>query len=840
VLNEVLKSRIAIVGGGNFCTQLLRLLFSEHFKDQRPRIVGVADKNRHAEGLLYAKELGILTTDDYRDLYEIEDLQVIMELTGDVKLAVMIKMSKPRDIRFFDHVDSRTIWTSLQVETEKRKALKALRQNGDSPAGIHASFEQFADRMGEVITQRSNRYVEIERESIESQIALSQIIEGSTIPTFVINRDHVVTHWNKAMENLTGTRAATMVGTSRQSTPFWGQERPTMADVILDQIGEDEIQKLYGTKWRQSALIEEAYEAEVFFPRLGREGKWCWFTAAPIKGHDGTIVGAIETLWDKTEDKKAEEEKELHTRELSTLCSIYSALNAQADLESRINRAVRELLNFLEADGICIYMLDKNGQYSLRHSQGLSDNACKKVRVLNENSIIHRVAQSNEFTAFENLPEGCLDEIFPLEEEKIVSVAYVPISSKEKKTLGVIRIGSKTPTYFDQEQKNVLELIGNRIGVAIENAMLQEQYIKSEEKYRTLFNSDPHPIFILDSKIFKILDMNQRAQDSYGYSRKELRQLTFLQLGDETDEELTEGLQSLSEDQSLLFTKKRHYRKGGIPFFVNVNVSLAKYGAGHVIIATTTDITEVVEKETQLIQAGKMTTLGVMAAGMAHEINQPLNVIQVCADYFLKMLKRGAKINDDDLRSMANDIVANVERATGVIKHVRDFARQSEPVRSKVNINAPVEDVFKVLGHQLKVHEIDVTLDLDPDLPEIMAEHNRLEQVFINLVSNAIDAMDEKSSRSDRPEASKKLTIKSGLEGRHVTVTVSDTGTGMSEEVQAKLFEPFFTTKKVGKGTGLGVSISYGIVKDYDGNIAIESEVGKGTTFKLTFPAVDA
>jgi signal transduction histidine kinase len=118
-----------------------------------------------------------------------------------------------------------------------------------------------------------------------------------------------------------------------------------------------------------------------------------------------------------------------------------------------------------------------------------------------------------------------------------------------------------------------------------------------------------------------------------------------------------------------------------------------------------------------------------------------------------------------------------------------------------------------------------------------MAEHNRLEQVFINLVSNAIDAMDEKNSQADKPAESKKLTITSVLDGRLVTVFVTDTGTGMSEEVQAKLFEPFFTTKKVGKGTGLGVSISYGIVKDYDGNIEIESEVGKGTTFKLTFPA---
>jgi PAS domain S-box-containing protein len=838
VLNELLKSNIAIVGGGEFCKQLLQALFSEYFKEQCPSILGVADKNVQAEGLLYAKKIGVFTTSDYRDLYQLENLQILMEVTTDVKLAALIKATKPEGVKFIDHVESRTIWTSLQVEKVKKKALRELHQNKYSAANMDSLFEQFANRLAEVVTERSNRYVEIERELIESERAISQIIKGSTIPTFVLNKDHIVTYWNTAMEKITGAPAETMVGTSRPSTPFWGKARPTMADVILDQISEDEIQKLYGEKWRKSALIEEAYEAEVFFPRLGENGKWCWFTAAPIKGRDGTIVGAIETLWDKTEDKKAEEEREQHNRELSTLCTIYSALNAPADLESRINQAVEELLKFLSADGICIYMLDEDGKYYLRFCQGLSENACKKVSVLDENSIIHHVARSNEYTIYEELPDGCPDEICLLEEEKIASLAYIPISSEEKKSFGVIRIGSKKPMYFSHEQKNVLELIGNRIGVAIENARLQEQYIKSEEKYRSLFNSDPNPIFILSSKNFKILDMNQRAQDSYGYAREELLGLPFLQIGEDTDEELAQGLKNLAEDQSLLFTKKRHYRKGGKPFYVNINMSFAKYGERNVIMVSTTDITEVVEKETQLIQAGKMTTLGVMAAGMAHEINQPLNVIQVCADFFLKMLRRGQVIADEDLKTMANDIVANVDRAAGVIKHVRDFARQSELVRSKVKINDPIKDVFKVLGHQLKVHDIDVALDLDPDIPDITAEHNRLEQVFINLVSNAIDAMDEKISQPGSQNSPKRLSIKSFVENDQVMVHVTDTGTGMSEEVKNKIFEPFFTTKKVGKGTGLGVSISYGIVKDYSGRIEIDSEIGKGTTFKLIFPAV--
>jgi len=834
---ELLKSNIAIVGGGRFCKRFLQLFFSEDFKDQHPKILGVADRNSLGKGVLYARKMEIFTTTDFRDLLSLDNLQVLVELTGDVKLGATIKKNAPAGIQIINHIEARSLWSSLQVEKEKRNALKELRQQSFKTEEIDILFEKFADRLGEVVRERSNRYVEIERELVESERALSQIIEGSTIPTFVINKDHIVTHWNKAMERLTETKAEDMVNTNRQSTPFWGEERPTMADVILDQIDEYEIQKLYGEKWRKSALIEEAYEAEVFFPRLGENGKWCWFTAAPIKAPDGTIVAAIETLWDKTEDKKAEEERERYTGELSTMCTIYSALNAPADLNSRIDLTADELLRFLSAEAVCIYLLDQDGNYCLRSCRGLSEATCKKVSILDHNSAVHRVAQKNEYTINSCLPEGCPDEVILVEDEGMASIAYIPISSKEKKTFGVIRIGSKKRKLFSHDLKSVLELIGNRLGVAIENAMLQEQYIKSEEKYRTLFNSDPHPIFILDSRTFEILDMNQRAQASYGYSREELRGRPFLEIGEEDDEEMALALKNLKEDQSLLFTKKRHFRRGRKPFYVNINISYAKYGADNVIMVSTTDITEVVEKETQLIQAGKMTTLGVMAAGMAHEINQPLNVIQVCADFFLKMLKRGAKIDDEDLRTMANDIVANVERATGVIKHVRDFARQSEPVRTKVNINDPIRDVFKVLGHQLKVHDIEVELDLEPNLPDILAEHNRLEQVFINLVSNAIDAMDQKTSEDGLENTSKQLSIKSFVQDGTVTVLVTDTGTGMSEEIKNKIFEPFFTTKKVGKGTGLGVSISYGIVKDYGGGIDIESEIGIGTTFKLTFPA---
>ncbi len=317
MIENLLDSKIAIIGGGRFCKIFLEYLYDKNFMDRSPTLLGVADINPHAEGLLLADRMGIFTTRDYRELYRLENLQVLIEMTDDVSLGDTIQETKPEGVELIDHIDARAIWSSLQLEREKRQALKELKQHEAVTPSILAHFENFADRLAKVIKKRNVRYLEIEKGLIEGERTLAQIIQGSTMPTFVIDKDHIVTHWNKAMERLSGTPAEVIVGTNRQWAPFWEKERPTMADVILRQADEETIRNLYGTSWRKSALIEGAYEAEYFFPNLGPNGKWCWFTAAPIKAPDGTIIGAIETLWDKTEDKYAEQDRERHTRLLT-------------------------------------------------------------------------------------------------------------------------------------------------------------------------------------------------------------------------------------------------------------------------------------------------------------------------------------------------------------------------------------------------------------------------------------------------------------------------------------------------------------------------------------------
>jgi C4-dicarboxylate-specific signal transduction histidine kinase len=238
-----------------------------------------------------------------------------------------------------------------------------------------------------------------------------------------------------------------------------------------------------------------------------------------------------------------------------------------------------------------------------------------------------------------------------------------------------------------------------------------------------------------------------------------------------------------------------------------------------------------------LIQAGKMTTLGEMAAGVAHELNQPLNAIKLGSEYLQTMTEQGRPIPEDNMGMVAGAISKEVERAAAIINHLRDFGRKSDVSKQRIDINRPIRGVFTLLGQQLKVHGIEVITDLDANLPPVLADENRIEQVLINLVNNARDSIE---ARRDlvfvaSPDV---LSVKSYVEGDRVVVSVSDNGTGIPPIIQERIFEPFFTTKDVGKGTGLGLSISYGIMRDYNGTIDFETAEGVGTTFKLSFPCI--
>ena len=367
---------------------------------------------------------------------------------------------------------------------------------------------------------------------------------------------------------------------------------------------------------------------------------------------------------------------------------------------------------------------------------------------------------------------------------------------------------------------------------------LEVELKRSEERYRTLFNNDPNPIFVFTADTFEILDANDRAVQDYGFGREDLLGKSFLDLADPTERERLRKV-AWREKGALFRVKVSHRKPGGQEMLVNIRFSSIQPMGRDLVIATTSDVTERVKAEEQLIQAGKMATLGEMSAGVAHELNQPLSVIKTAASFLKKKIDREQPVRPDILQTLVEEMDKQVDRASNIITHLRQFGRKTDIRKVEVQLNDCIRGTFTVLGRQLEVHGIKVELELDDSIPLIKGDRNRLEQVFLNLIMNARDALDEKEANAAGDPVEKVLRIRSYLEGNAVVATVTDSGVGMSEAVREKVFEPFYTTKPVGKGTGLGLSISFGIVRDYDGTIEVESKQGRGTTFKLSFPAAE-
>jgi len=394
------------------------------------------------------------------------------------------------------------------------------------------------------------------------------------------------------------------------------------------------------------------------------------------------------------------------------------------------------------------------------------------------------------------------------------------------------------PLYRKRAKDEVRQLADSFLHMTHRLKASQAELRESEEKYRSLFEGGPNPVFIVRPRTLAILDVNPAAESLYGYSRDEILGKSFGDLGISESEgsRLSLFSETSFEGSCSMDSRVRHYRKGGRPLYVNLHTCSIKYGPEDAIIVAVTDITDMVEKDAQLIQAGKMTTLGEMSAGIAHELNQPLNVIKMGSDFLSMMMEQNKAITKEDAFLVVGEISAQVDRSSEIIRRLRQFGRKSDLHKEKVDINQAVEDILAIMERQLKLQGIDVTVDLQEGLPAVDGYKNRIEQVLFNLLTNARDAINQKKDAG----GSRVISIRSFSQEGSAVLTIEDTGVGIPEAIRDRIFEPFFTTKEVGKGMGLGLSITYGIVRDCNGEIFVESEENRGSVFKLVFPSAGA
>lgn len=242
---------------------------------------------------------------------------------------------------------------------------------------------------------------------------------------------------------------------------------------------------------------------------------------------------------------------------------------------------------------------------------------------------------------------------------------------------------------------------------------------------------------------------------------------------------------------------------------------------------------ELRSKDKQLLQSGKLAGLGQLSTGIAHEINQPLNIIKLIVTGMLRQYSKLKKLDTEEVVKELNTLNQQTVRVQKIIEHMKAFARKrpNEQI-SAIQINKPIEDALLLIGQQLKAHNILLKLKLDANILMVQADPIQIEQILINLINNARDALEEKELDGNRIK--KEIWVQTGLESGRVFLEVRDNGCGMTAEVQQQLFDPFFSTKGQ-KGTGLGMAITYNLIKNMNAEIALESEPGVGSAFTVTF-----
>src|SRR5438874_6950086 len=240
---------------------------------------------------------------------------------------------------------------------------------------------------------------------------------------------------------------------------------------------------------------------------------------------------------------------------------------------------------------------------------------------------------------------------------------------------------------------------------------------------------------------------------------------------------------------------------------------------------------ELRDKQEQLVQAGKLATLGELTTGVAHELNNPLNNTGLFVGNAIDLIELAVTEKGQIVRELRH-AMQQVGKATEIISHLRTFGRAAPVSREPISLRQVIDRALSLMREQLRLREIEVAVDLGPEEPVVVGNPIQLEQVFINLLSNARDAV------ADSPFKAIRISNSVGPEG--VEVALADTGPGIPPGLERRIFDPFFTTKEVGKGTGLGLSITYGIVKEHGGTISVKSRPGEGATFLLHLPLVSA
>jgi two-component system NtrC family sensor kinase len=517
---------------------------------------------------------------------------------------------------------------------------------------------------------------------------------------------------------------------------------------------------------------------------------------------------------------KLYERTEKRLEELSTLHEISIAATSTLDFTEILERIVVVLQRTLGFTNMSLMLFDEEEQrLRIRAGMGYKPEVVERVQPRLGEGITGWVALTGEP---QNVPDVAKDPRYIVGDETVRSELCVPLQVGNR-IIGVLNIESTQLAAFSDDDLRFLSTLAGQMAVIIENARLFQQVAQGEKEWEDTFEAITDGIAIYDTDL-RILRTNPALAEilattheeligkrcyeifsyCYGLTDASCPHRRAMEMREPTSIEVEEpGLNKILHIFSFpIFDEEGNFK-----------------GTVH----TVRDITEQKQLRTQLLQTEKLAAIGKVVSGVAHELNNPLTSVMGYAQ-LLQTSDVSEEVKDDLRR-----IYLEAQRSAKIIESLLTFARKEKAQKRYVNINHILIDTLKLRSYQLRLDNVELIKELDEHLPWTMAAPHQLQQVFLNLINNAHQAMLEYQGEGS-------LTVRSDKDDQVIRVKVIDTGPGIPQEILGKIFDPFFTTKEIGQGTGLGLSIAFGIVQEHGGRISAESEMGKGTAFTVELP----
>ena len=569
-----------------------------------------------------------------------------------------------------------------------------------------------------------------------------------------------------------------------------------------------------------------------------------WFELSIQPVSDGIFILSLDIT-----DRKRAEERERHLNAvLRAIRRVNQLITREKNRDCLIQEACAILTSTRGFKSAWIALVDEKGAFLEMAESGLSQD-CRYLMELLKRGEWPRCARDAFIGAgvvtVADSASSCID--CPLASYHGDHGVMASRLEQNGKVYGVIVVSPPREWISDSEDQELFKETADDVAFAISFLEQEERkneaeaaFRESENKFKTLFEYAPDAIYLYDFE-GRFIDGNRAAEALSGYKKEDLIGRSFLEVNLLSPEEMLKASKLLQRNMEGKPTGPDPVvlkRKDGKSVTVEIRTFPLKLGGQDVVLAIGRDISERIKLEEQLRQSQKLEGVGRLAGGIAHDFNNLLTTVIGYSDLILEGV-----MNEGAMREGVKEIRAAGERASSLTRQLLAFSRKQVLQPTVMNLNDTVRDLDKML-RRIIGEDIELRTVLSPELGQVEADKGQIEQVIMNLVINARDAMPRGGKLTietaavvlDETYAENHVAV---MPGDYVMLSISDTGSGMTREIQAQIFEPFFTTKEKGKGTGLGLSMVYGIVKQSKGNIWVYSEPDKGTSFKIYLPLVE-